>query len=204
MPPAPDCLACQPGLDRLLTSDPGAAECWRTLPRRQLSAGSVLLRQGERTDRVWQIERGLVRCYFLSADGRERNRSFHAEGSWVGSGVPPLATVSTYTIEALEPLSLVELAYDTLHRWLELLPRLQSVLNDGVSTNFDLQTRREADLLLLDAAGRYQAFLNDHADVAGRIPLHHVASYLGITPVALSRIRSRLGLVAVRSAPRGA
>jgi CRP-like cAMP-binding protein len=51
--------------------------------------------------------------------------------------------------------------------------------------------RREASFLLLDAGERYEAFLEDFADLVPRLPQYHIASYLGITPVALSRIRSR-------------
>jgi CRP-like cAMP-binding protein len=46
--------------------------------------------------------------------------------------------------------------------------------------------------LLLNATQRYQLFLRDHGPLAERLPLHHVASYLGVTNVALSRIRGRL------------
>jgi hypothetical protein len=56
---------------------------------------------------------------------------------------------------------------------------------------FQRQSRREAELLLLDAAQRYQSFLEEFRALANRIPLHQVASYIGITNVALSRLRRR-------------
>jgi CRP-like cAMP-binding protein len=68
------------------------------------------------------------------------------------------------------------------------------VLADALACVFARQSAREAELLTLDAAERYRRFLAEQPLMAARLPLHHVASYLGITNVALSRIRQRLGL----------
>ncbi len=59
--------------------------------------------------------------------------------------------------------------------------------------------RREADFLLLSATERYQKFLQDYAYIVNSIANYHIASYLGITEVALSRIRSRLKLTQVNA-----
>ena len=85
----PDCVACLPeALGRVVAQDPALAARWSSLPRRRLAAGATLLRLGETPQHVWWIQRGLVRFYFLSAEGTERNKSFHAEGAWIGSGMP--------------------------------------------------------------------------------------------------------------------
>ena len=75
------------------------------------------------------------------------------------------------------------------------LPLVQELLSDGIRAVLARSSQREAELLMLDAEARYRAFLEQRGDLAARIPLHHVASYLGITNVALSRIRARMGLV---------
>lgn len=194
-----NCLACEPEqLEAALAAVPDAARRWAALPRRRLAAGSVLMRQGDEARHTWLIQQGLVRCYFLGPDGKERNRSFHAEGAWVGSGTPPQPSTSPFTIEALEALDVVEMPYTELRAWLAELPGTRAVLDDGLRVVFEKQAAREAELLLLDATQRYEAFLAEYDDLAARIPLHHVASYLGITNVALSRIRARLGLVLPR------
>ncbi len=194
-----DCLACLPAFDQVIASHPALQARWQALPRRSLPAGTALLRQGDRVASAWRIERGLVRCYFLAPDGLERNRSFHDEGGWIGAGAPPHPLDSPYTIEALESAELVELPYATLTALLDEFVMLRGLLDEGLSASFALQAQREANLLTLDAPGLYEAFLASHADLANRIALHHVARYVGITSVALSRIRNRKGMVAPRS-----
>ena len=57
---------------------------------------------------------------------------------------------------------------------------------------FVLKEKREAELLLDNAQERYQQFLEDYPDLEGRIAQYHIASYLGVTPESLSRIRAGL------------
>jgi CRP-like cAMP-binding protein len=84
------CSPCGDGLATALAADPALRQVWQQLPRRALAAGTVLLAAGQPLGHIWYLEQGLVRLCCLSADGRERNKSFHAEGAWVGAGVPPL------------------------------------------------------------------------------------------------------------------
>ena len=196
-PARPDAMACSPcggGLAAALAADPVLRQAWLQLPRRDLRAGTVLLAAGQALGHVWYLEQGLVRLYCLSADGRERNKSFHAEGAWVGAGVPPLRGHSPYSIEALEPLRVVQLSYAELACWSEQLPLVRQLLAEALQRVFARLAGREAELLLLDATARYHAYLQEYAAIAPRVPLRHVADYLGITNVALSRIRARLGL----------
>jgi CRP-like cAMP-binding protein len=164
------------------------------LPRRQLAVKEVLLRAGADTQSTWLVERGLVRSYYLNDEGVERNRAFHAEGSWLGSGVPPVSSPCSYSIEAMEPTQVVELSYTTLRAWIHQFATIRLALDEAMSCMFSGQAQREAELLTLSPQARYEAFLADQSELAARIPIHHVASYLGISGVSLSRIRARLGL----------
>ena len=194
-----DCVACLPeALGRVVAQDVALAARWSALPRRQLAAGATLLRLGETPRHVWWIERGLVRFYFLSAEGAERNKSFHAEGAWIGSGMPPRGTPSPYAIEALEDCELIEVSYSELSDCARSFPAVEAVLEEALAWTFTQQAVRESELLSDTAATRYARFLRERPDLAARVPLHHVASHLGITNVALSRIRGRLGVRRMR------
>lgn len=195
MATALNCALCQPPeLERLIRAEPAVAAQWRTLPRKRLATGDCLQAAGQPCTRSWLIEQGLVRCFYLAEQGTERNRSFHVEGAWVGGSMPPLASLSPYGIEALEPTTVVELSYATLQAWHLQFPQIQPLLNEAMSCLFANQSQREADLLSLSAQARYEAFLADQSALVQRLPIHHVASYLGISSVSLSRIRARLGL----------
>jgi len=55
-----------------------------------------------------------------------------------------------------------------------------------------MKERREAQFLLDPPETRYLVFLNDHPGLAARLPDHHIASYIGITPVHLSRLKKAI------------
>lgn len=164
------------------------------LPRKQLAAKDILHNAGTTIKSTWLVERGLVRSYYLSDEGIERNRAFHSEGSWLGSGVPPVASTCPFTIEAIEETQVVELSYSTLQTWHTQFDAIGPALDEAMNCLFTGQAQREAELLILSPVDRYQAFLADQSDLVARIPIHHVASYLGISNVSLSRIRARLGM----------
>ena len=104
MSTALNCLICRPPeLERLLQADPTMERVWLALPRRHLAPKETLHAAGDTLTRSWLVEQGLVRTYYLTAEGIERNRSFHAEGSWLGGGVPPVPSICPYTMEAMEP-----------------------------------------------------------------------------------------------------
>lgn len=192
---ARDCLVCRPReLDQLVAAEPALAALWMALPRRELDVKEVLVGAGSPIDCTWLVERGLVRSYYLNEEGTERNRAFHAEGSWLGSGVPPVPSVCPFTLEALEPTQVVTLDYTSLRDWQTRFARVRPALDEAMSCMFTGQAQREAELLSLSPQARYEAFLLDQRELVARIPIHHVASYLGVSNVSLSRIRARLGL----------
>lgn len=161
----------------------------------RLAAGEHVIGAGDVVDRVYFLTSGLARYYYLTPGGKELNKSFSTEGQVLSSisslveGAP-----SPFFVQALEPSECLSIKYaDVLalgekHRQWEVVARR---LVEILAIKKEL---READFLLLSAAERYQKFLEEHARFVGRIPNYHIASYLGITEVALSRIRGRLGI----------
>ncbi len=203
MSTALNCLICRPPeLERLLQADPAMEQVWLALPRQSLAPKQVLHPAGDTLTRSWLVEQGLVRTYYLNQEGVERNRSFHAEGSWLGGGVPPAPSICPYTMEAMEQTQVVELPYATLQAWHDNFPPIRPLLQEAMNCLFTGQAQREAELLTLSPLERYQTFMADQATIVARVPIHHVASYLGISNVSLSRIRARLGMANQgRSAP---
>lgn len=160
--------------------------------------GAHLVRAGTPVKELYFLLSGLARNYYLDIDGREFNKSFAERGGVLGS-VSSLVTGagSPFSIQALKPCLCLSIDYrafaalaDRYGEWRQLqLHLLQQLVIE--------KERREADFLRLSAGERYRQFLRDYAGVAGAIPNYHIASYLGITEVALSRIRRRLKLTRV-------
>lgn len=179
-------------------TDSGWSAALHLFRGRGFAAGEHIIEAGDVITEVHFLMSGIGRYYYLSSDGKEFNKSFARCGQ-VLSSVSSLVngTPSPFFIQALEPCECLSIRYadvttlcDAHIEWEGLIRRLleQLVIK---------KEHREADFLLLNATEQYQKYLVEFADVAGRIPLYHVASYLGITNVALSRIRKRLGLIGV-------
>jgi CRP-like cAMP-binding protein len=187
------CPVCGPDFVRWLNAEPLRQAAWLAFPRRWLDAGEVLQSVGQSQSAVWFVELGLLRSHFLNAEGRERNCAFHPEWHW--AGMPPPRSepvVATVAIEAIERSHVVELSHAALAEWLTHRPEMQGTLTEALVVNLMAASRRESGLLMDSAEARYMQFLAEHPAIAERVALHHVASYLGITNVALSRVRRRM------------
>lgn len=188
-----DCNTCAADFEDLLLQSPEARAWWMSLPRRSLTKGEVLVHVGDRPDHVWRVQQGILRLYFLAPDGSERNRSFQGEGQWAGAGLPLTADAgpSPFGIDALERSIVVCVPLEGLRRQCASNSMAQALMHNIAAWTFQRQSQREAELLLMDASQRYQSFLDEYGPMADRIPLNQVASYIGITNVALSRLRGR-------------
>ena len=187
------CPACGPEFVRWLNADPARQTAWLALPRRRVDAGQALQSVGQSLSGVWFVEKGLLRSYFLNTTGLERNCAFHAEWEWAGMPPPRGAPVlAAFAIDALELSQVVELSHAGLAAWLQHQPELQATLTETLLMALMASSRRESALMMDSAEQRYMQLLTEQPAIIERVALHHVASYLGITNVALSRIRRRI------------
>lgn len=164
----------------------------------QFSAGEHFVEPNCSLDNNYFIIDGLVRFYYLTADGKFHNKSFSHENQFAGSIQSSLhdkyqePAPIRYFIQALEPTTALAFSNDRLAQlYRESLFWANVGRIHGESLALRKQ-RREEQFLLDSAETRYRTFLKDYPELAGRLPLYHIASYLGITDVALSRIRRHL------------
>lgn len=198
--PSQACPVCGPGFAPFLQGRPPLWQVWQALPRRRLPKGAELPGGS-----LWFVEQGLLRSYWLDAQGQERNRGFHAELDWAGSlhdgaGAGTGAGAGELGLQALEPSELVELPRAQLAQW-QQQDDVALALARALGFHIEQLARREASLLLESATQRYQRLLAERPELLARVPQHQLASYLAITPVALSRIRRRLRAAVPHSAP---
>lgn len=163
-----------------------------------LDRNQALLAQGQRWDDAVLIESGLLRLFFLRPDGREFNKNFYAEGALLCPLTPAMwGEPSLFSIAAVEATTVWRAPAGRLREALAARGQwepLRTALLDRLITH---KLQRESDLLTLDGRRRYQAFGRRYPALAARVPLVHLASYLGLTDVSLSRIRRGLKAVAL-------
>jgi CRP-like cAMP-binding protein len=180
-------------LERLLPLTPGEfVQFAALLTPRRLTKHEGWLRAGEVCTHIAFINRGCLRYYYLK-DGNEFNGQFFFEGAWVGeyqsflTGQP-----STQYIDALEDTELFVMPrtdLQTLYNEQPVFERFGRLVAENVVIG---SQRRTASLLFDSPEERYLKLIAERPKVVERIPLHHIASYLGIQPESLSRIRKRL------------
>lgn len=159
---------------------------------RRVDKGETILYQGEIASRAYYVIEGLLRSYSLDQTGKVHVFMFAPEG-WIISDVQSFtfSEPSNLFIDAMEPSLIIELNQSYLS--------VQS-LNEGDVTQainkllrrISILQQRVIMLMSASAAERYAHFLETYPDLVNRVPLKWIASYLGITPEALSTIRSRI------------
>ena len=158
--------------------------------------GTPLLREGEVWRQVLWIERGALRLYFTRSDGREFNKNFFLEGALLCPLTPAMwGEPSLFEIGALEPGVVWRADAASWRARLDAVGAWEPLRTDLLARLVSHKLQREHDLLTLDARRRYAAFCAREPGIAERIALGHLASYLGITDVSLSRIRRHAGAV---------
>lgn len=158
--------------------------------------GEYFIREGQIPRQFGFIGKGLFRYYYVDDCGNEFTKGFFAEGSFLSSYSAMIRnTPSYFNIEALENTEI--LIFDFL-QWKSLSaehPCWSAFLVAILEKAFIKKETREREFLLFDAEARYRSFLEEYPDLPNRVKQHMIASYLGITPVALSRVRRKMGIV---------
>jgi CRP-like cAMP-binding protein len=151
-------------------------------------AKTLLLKEGETSKNIFFVKKGCLRSY-LNNEGKDVTFQFFFENRAVSSflGRKP----SLFNLESVEPSSLITIRIKDFYQLLQDLPELKDDFLQIV-----LQRMEDYSLLFLSRIKdtpqkRYCDLVKNSPDILQRIPQHYIASYLGITPVSLSRIRNR-------------
>jgi len=161
-----------------------------------LKKGEHLFYMDDDVQNFYFLIKGLARYYYLTTDGKEFNKSFAEKKGHLISSISSVTkgTGSPFSVEVLSDFTALYISYKDLlylskeyKEWNDLLLRIYENL-------VIKKEKREADFLLLNARQRYEKFLLDYEMIKDVVTNYHIASYLGITDVALSRIRKEMKL----------
>lgn len=138
---------------------------------------------------------GKVRTFYLDSDGNEHIVSFGIENWWVGD-ICSFDTQSPaeFNSQCLEKTKVVQISYDDMESLYALIPKLERYFRIVVQAAYGHMSKRVIRNHAMPAKERYLLFISRYPEIAQRVPLYMIASYLGITKEFLSKIRKNLSL----------
>ncbi|MDB5125598.1 MAG: hypothetical protein JWP94_3727 [Mucilaginibacter sp.] len=165
----------------------------KVISRRFVKKRKPLLMEGDISRYVYFVEKGALRSYTIDNEGTEHVVQLAIEGHWVAD-LYSFVTQSpgSINIEAIEDSEVLLLPHHELEQLFEQIPQLERFFRYLYQQAYlNLQLRYNS-AQSNSAEDRYLSLINEHPEIVARIPLIYIASYLGITPESLSRIRKQL------------
>jgi CRP-like cAMP-binding protein len=161
--------------------------------KQNFAKGKFLVTKGEVCKRTFFVERGLLRFYDISDEGKEQIIQFAPEGWFLNTRDSICFDMpSSYFIDALEDTKVAVLEQSFLDYALKLSEHFRLFNRNFLQRNIHQLENRVKLLIGMKAEERYIDFVTIYPNLVQRVPLWMIASYLGITPESLSRIRRNI------------
>jgi CRP-like cAMP-binding protein len=172
---------------------PKEVDCINQLFRKkEIKKGDFFLAEGQICKQVGFIVKGLIR-YYINHDGEEKTYAFGQESNFVCNYESFLSQMpSTKIIQALEDCEMLIISFDDLQIFYKSINEGERFGRLVIEKVF-IETLQDLSSFYTDLPeNRYEKFLKEHSDLPQRISQYHIASYLGVKPQSLSRIRKRI------------
>lgn len=174
-----------------LTKDEAKAfyEC---IPIRSFKKGTILLREGQICRDSYFVIEGCVRKYYM-IDGEQRTTEFYVEDESISSMKSYQNRIpANHYFECTEDCRLAVLNFDKEQELYNRVPKYEKLCRMSIENDFGEQQEVLAKFVTSTPEERYRNLIETRSDLIRRVPQYHLASYLGIQPESLSRIRKRL------------
>ncbi|HMI01917.1 MAG TPA: Crp/Fnr family transcriptional regulator [Pedobacter sp.] len=177
-------------LDKIQLSSQELEQIEAVIKVKKLRKKQFLVQEGD----VWRynafVSRGFLKTFSIDSNGKEYIMNFSPENYWTGdreslaSGSP-----SRFNIDAIEDSEVLLIEKENFEMVCNTIPQFNNLVNSILQKSFVVSQNRIHANISLSAEDRYQDFLDRYSAIANRIPQHMIASYIGITPETITRIR---------------
>ena len=170
-------------------------EIVKDIPIEEYKKGTVLLRQGDVPGKCYFVLKGCIRQYSINEEGKEVTSNFYTEEqAIIIFNHHKQDKSSEYNLTCLEDSVLVVGDLSTEKDMYNKYNQLESMTRQMMEGNFGKVQEEFAAFIASSPEERYKAILRKRPHLINRVPQHQLASFLGITPESLSRIKKRLDM----------
>lgn len=156
------------------------------------SKGEVIARTGDKAATAGIVLTGVIRSYYVDKDGNDITQYFASEGSWcIDSGMVGFDEMQA-NWEAIEDTTVMLFDVKDMKDLIYGNEQLKNIWIESLEGGMRYKIYRENGFLVETATERYVEFRKRYPRLSERVPLRYIATYLGITPESLSRIRSSM------------
>lgn len=136
--------------------------------------------------------KGFLRNYYVDEKGQDHIMQFAPENYWTGDGESMNSGLpSKYDIDAIEESEILLLRKEDFEMIRKTIPAFNDFVNETLRKNAVVLQERIHVNISLSAEKRYSDFISKYPSISNRVPLHMIASYLGVSAETLSRVRSQ-------------
>lgn len=182
-------------LDRQISLTEEEKEFLKTLlPVKHYKKGTILLLEGQISQTFYFNITGFVRLFYVKND--EDNRAyFYPENTFVSAYESFVKQIpATLNLQAMEDTTLVEISRESAGKLLAFNSKFEILTRIALENELINHQNMIASLLSLSPEERYYQLLEEYPEIFQRIPQHYIASYIGVKPESLSRIKKRHAL----------
>jgi CRP-like cAMP-binding protein len=157
---------------------------------RALHPGEFFQRAGDVSTHAAFVASGCLRSYVIDAKGKEHIVQFAPENWWLSDPISLMSgTPSQYFIDAVEETMLLIIDTPSHERVIDRVPGYAAAFRTGLQRHAAAKDQRIVRSLSTSAEERYEEFVKMYPSIALRVPQWMLASYLGVSPETLSRVR---------------
>jgi CRP-like cAMP-binding protein len=181
--------------DSLQRISPISEEAWNDfqglMEPLSLKRNEYLVSEGSRVKYAYILLDGVIRVFY-NKEGNEYNKTFFIPGMFPTPLTALLSgTPSALSYQALLPCELIRFSFQDFRNLFEEHRSLETFMLRVLEQEWITRERHDIQMVTNDATENYMVFRKEFPNLENQIHLYHIASYLGITPIQLSRIRAQ-------------